>query len=127
MANTNLGNRPLSPHVSIYRMPFNAVLSIMHRATGVAMAASGVLIIWWFLAAATSENHFNFVNGLMISWLGDVVLTLSLAALWFHFANGIRHLIWDTGAHFGQKRVRRSGVVGLIVAATLTIITVIIA
>lgn len=127
MANTNLGNRPLSPHVSIYRMPFNAVLSIMHRATGVAMAASGVLIIWWFLAAATSENHFNFVNGLMISWLGDVVLTLSLAALWFHFANGIRHLIWDTGAHFGQKRVRRSGVVGLIVAATLTIITIIIA
>ncbi len=126
MADTNPGNRPLSPHLQVYRMPLNATLSILHRATGVAMAASGLLIVWWFLAAATSEKYFDFVNGLMTSWLGDIVMTLSLIAIWFHFSNGIRHLIWDTGSHFGQKRVRRSAMVGLAFTAIMVIITILV-
>ena len=124
MADTNPGDRPLSPHLQVYRMPLNATLSILHRATGVAMAASGLLIVWWFLAAATSEAYFDFVNGLMTSWLGDIVMTLSLIAIWFHFSNGIRHLIWDTGSYFGQKRVRRTAMVGLAFTAIMVIITI---
>ncbi|HGG05395.1 MAG TPA: succinate dehydrogenase, cytochrome b556 subunit [Aliiroseovarius sp.] len=124
MADTNPGDRPLSPHLQVYRMPLNAVISILHRATGVAMAASGLLIVWWFLAAATSEAYFDFVNGLMTSWLGDMVMTLSLIAIWFHFSNGIRHLIWDTGSYFGQKRVRRTAMVGLVFTAIMVIITI---
>ncbi len=127
MADVNRAARPLSPHVSIYRFPLNGILSIMHRITGVAMAASSVLIIWWFMAAATSESAFSFINGLMTSWLGIIVLTLSAAALWFHFMNGIRHLIWDTGAHFGQRRVYRSGIVSLVAAAIMLAITLFIA
>ena len=104
-------------------MPLNGILSITHRITGAAMAGSAFLIIWWFLAAATSEAYFTFVNGLLTSWLGDIVLSLSAPALWFHFANGIRHLVWDTGAHMGRKRVRQTSVLAIGVALILTLIT----
>jgi len=124
MADPNSSSRPLSPHVSVYNPPLNAKMSILHRVAGVAMAASGVLVIWWFLAAATSPAYFTFVNGLLTSWLGDIVLTLSLLALWYHFTNGIRHLIWDTGSNFGQKRVFRSGVTGIVATLILTALTI---
>lgn len=124
MAEVNRAERPLSPHVAIYRWPLNAVMSILHRATGTAMAASALLVVWWFLAAATSEHYFNIVNGLLTSWVGDLVMFASMAALWYHFTNGIRHLIWDTGAHFGKRRVTRSGITGLVATAALVIITV---
>jgi len=118
------GERPLSPHLQVYRLPLNAVLSILHRITGVAMAASAVLVVWWLLAAATSPTAFAWIDGLMTSWLGDLVLTLSLGALWFHFANGIRHLIWDTGSWFGQRRVRQSAIGAIAVAVVMTLVTI---
>ena len=127
MADVNRGDRPLSPHVTIYRWPLNAVMSIVHRATGVALSVSMVLIVWWFLAAAISEDYYATANGLLTSWLGWIVLFLSMAALWYHFCNGIRHLIWDTGSSFGQRRVLRSGIVGIAAAAILTILTALIA
>ena len=87
------------------------------------MAGSAVLVVWWFLAAATSEAYFTFVDGLLTSWIGDILLSLSALALWFHFANGIRHLVWDTGAHMGRKRVRQTGVLAVGAALVLTLIT----
>jgi len=104
-------------------MPLNGILSITHRITGAAMAGSAVLIVWWFLAAATSEASFAYVNGLLTSWFGDLILSLSALALWFHFANGIRHLVWDTGAHMGRKKVRQSAIAALGVALIMTLVT----
>ena len=127
MADVNQGNRPLSPHLSIYRMPMNAVMSIMHRATGVAMSFASILIVWYFLAAATSEGYFNTASWLITSFLGDLVMLGSLMALWYHFCSGIRHLVWDTGSGLGQRRVKRSGIAALIAAAVLTLITIIVA
>lgn len=123
MADAKTGARPLSPHLQIYRMPLNGILSITHRITGAAMAASAILIIWWFVAAATSPASFDLANAVLTSWPGDIVLSLSALALWFHFANGIRHLVWDTGAHMGRKRVRQTGLAAIAVALTLTLIT----
>ena len=119
--------RPLSPHLQVYRMPLNAVLSILHRITGAAMAGSAILILWWFVAAATSPAAFDLANGILTSWIGDLVLSLSALAIWFHFTNGIRHLVWDTGAHFGRKRVRITAYIGLTTTVILTLITLIIA
>ena len=104
-------------------MPLNGILSITHRITGAAMTGSALLIIWWFLAAATNEAYFTYVNGWLTSWLGDLVLSLSALALWFHFFNGIRHLIWDTGAHMGRKRVRQTSYLTLGAALVVTLIT----
>jgi succinate dehydrogenase / fumarate reductase cytochrome b subunit len=127
MADVNQGNRPLSPHVFIYRWPLNAIMSIMHRATGTALGVTGVLVTWWFLALAISPDYFETANAVMTSWFGDLVLFLSMVALWFHFVNGIRHLVWDTGSSFGKRRVRRSGITGLVSAAILVVITIIVA
>jgi succinate dehydrogenase / fumarate reductase cytochrome b subunit len=125
MADVNRGNRPLSPHAGIYRWPLNAIMSILHRITGVAMTLAAVLVVWWFLAAATAAEYFATVDGLMTSWLGDLVLFLSMMALWYHLANGIRHLIWDTGAGFGDEKVTRSALGGMLLAAVLAFVSVI--
>jgi succinate dehydrogenase / fumarate reductase cytochrome b subunit len=127
MADVNRGNRPLSPHVSIYRMPLNAVLSITHRITGVGMSFASILIVWYFLAAATSEAYFDTASWVLTSFLGDLVMLGSLMAIWYHFCSGIRHLVWDTGSGLGQRRVQRSGITALVAAAALTVITIILA
>lgn len=127
MADVNRGNRPLSPHVSIYGWPLNAMMSIFHRATGVAMLVSAALIVWWFLAASTSPAYFEMVDGLLTSWVGNAVMTLSVLGLWYHFANGIRHLFWDLGFGFADAEVTSSGYLALAVAAILTIATILFA
>lgn len=126
MADASQNSRPLSPHVFIYKWPLNGLLSITHRATGAAMSVAGALIVWYFLALATGPEYFELANAVLTSWFGDLVLFLSMIALWFHFANGVRHLIWDTGSHFGQKTVRRSGIAALIFTAVMVVITLIV-
>jgi succinate dehydrogenase / fumarate reductase cytochrome b subunit len=86
-----------------------SVISIFHRFTGMGLGVSAILIVWWFLAAATSPAYFEFVDGLMTSWLGLIVLLVSLWAFWFHFFNGIRHLRWDSGKGLSMEESTRSG------------------
>ena len=61
------------------------------------MTLASILIVWWFAAGAFGAGYFEFVDGLLTSILGHIVLIGSLAALWYHMLNSIRHLIWDTG------------------------------
>ena len=121
-----MNHRPLSPHVTIYRWPLNAIMSILHRATGVGLAVSAVLFVWWLLAASTSEQYFSFVDGLMTSIIGDIVLVGSLAALWYHCCNGIRHLIWDAGKGFSASGVKWSGLLAIAATAILTVGTLVV-
>jgi succinate dehydrogenase / fumarate reductase cytochrome b subunit len=127
MADVNRGDRPLSPHLTIYNLPLTARLSIFHRITGVGLTLGAVLAVWWFLAAATSAEYFALVDGLITSWIGGLVLIGSLAALWFHFCNGVRHLIWDAGYGFDREAVRKSGLATLAATGALTVITLIAA
>jgi succinate dehydrogenase / fumarate reductase cytochrome b subunit len=129
MADVNRGNRPLSPHLQIYRPQITSTLSIVHRLTGVGLGLSAFLIVWWFVAAAVSPGYFAFVDGVLTSWIGLLVMTVSLWALWYHLLNGIRHLRWDMGIGLGIGESARSGwiVVGLSVVLTvLTIIVVVV-
>lgn len=116
-----MNNRPLSPHVVIYRWPLNAILSILHRATGVGLVVGAILIVWWLFAAATSSTYFFIVDSLLTSFLGEIVLVFSLASLWFHACNGIRHLIWDTGKGFDSKNVNFSAWAAIIMTCILTV------
>ncbi len=127
MSDVNRGNRPLSPHIAIYKPQLNSVLSILHRITGTALAFSALLIVWWFLAAATSPGYFELVDGLLTSWIGGLILIMSAWGLWYHFCNGIRHLIWDLGYGFDLEEVDRSSWIVLGASVVLTIITIIIA
>jgi succinate dehydrogenase / fumarate reductase cytochrome b subunit len=127
MADVNRGNRPLSPHVTIYRWPITAIMSILHRATGVGLAVGAVLGVWWFLAAATDPEYFALVDGLLTSWIGGLILVLSLAALWYHFCNGIRHLFWDAGYGFDVAALQKIGIAVAAGALVLTLITLVAA
>ena len=77
MADVNRGNRPLSPHLTIYRMPMTAITSILNRITGVALLGGGLLVVWWLLAAASSPSYYAFADAVITSFIGDVVMTLS--------------------------------------------------
>lgn len=91
-------SRPLSPHLTVYRWPITMTMSILHRITGGALYVGTLLVAWWLIAAATSESYFNFVDGLVGSWFGLLVLFGYTWALFHHLLGGVRHLVWDTGA-----------------------------
>ncbi len=127
MADVNRGNRPLSPHIMIYKPQLNSVLSIMHRITGSAMSISALLIVGWFLSAATSAGAFQVFDDLLTSIVGGLILILSAWGLWFHFCNGVRHLFWDLGYGFSMDDVDKSSWIVLGASVVLTIITILIA
>lgn len=125
MADVNRGNRPLSPHLTIYKPQLNSITSILVRITGNALLVSAILVVWWLLAAATSAEYFAVVDGLLTSVLGDIVMTLSVLGLWYHLLGGVRHLIWDTGRGLDIETSDKMGWIMLIGSVVLTVITVI--
>ncbi len=90
-------DRPLSPHLQIYRWQLTSVLSILHRATGVALSAGTILLVWWLVAAASGPEAYEGVQEFLGSWLGLLLLFGWSLSLFYHLCNGIRHLVWDTG------------------------------
>ncbi|WP_071672970.1 succinate dehydrogenase, cytochrome b556 subunit [Nioella nitratireducens] len=127
MADVNRGNRPLSPHLQIYRKQLNSVTSIINRLTGISLLGGALLVVWWLMAAASSAEYFAFVDGLMTSVLGDIVMTLSLLALWYHALAGVRHLVWDMGFGLDPEASDKMGwgiIIGTVAFTFLTIIAI---
>ena len=114
--------RPLSPHLQIYRLPINMVMSIMHRATGAALYFGTLLLAWWLIAAASGSAYFGYVDALFATWLGRLVLFGYTWALMHHMLGGIRHFIWDTGAGFENATVNRLSWLTLFGSVALTLI-----
>jgi succinate dehydrogenase / fumarate reductase, cytochrome b subunit len=113
--------RPLSPHLQIYRLTITMVMSIVHRITGGALFVGTLLFVWWLFAAA-SPRHFDTINGLLGSWFGRLVLFGYTWALLHHMLGGIRHLIWDTGRAMGPGEREFIAWATLIGSVTLTIV-----
>ncbi|GFE63283.1 succinate dehydrogenase, cytochrome b556 subunit [Litoreibacter roseus] len=126
MADVNRGNRPLSPHLSIYRPQWTSVTSILTRITGNALLLASILIVWWFLAASYGPEYFETANAVLTSWFGDLVLFGSLWAVWYHLLAGLRHLYWDSGHGFELDVAEKLayGVVGG--SLVLTILTALV-
>jgi len=114
--------RPLSPHLQIYRWQLTSVLSILHRATGIALGAGTILLVWWLAAAAAGPGSYAGIQRFLGSWLGLLMLFLWSAALFYHLCNGLRHLWWDTGRGLDLKSVYASGWTVVAAAALLTVI-----
>ncbi len=114
-------DRPLSPHLQVYRPQLTSTLSILHRLTGVALAFGTLLLIYWLVAAASGPEAYQAAQGLIGSFLGRLFLFGWTFALFYHFCNGIRHLVWDAGYGFELPEVYRSGwiMVGSSVVLTL--------
>lgn len=97
MADVNRGNRPLSPHLTIYRPQWTSMSSIFVRITGIGLLVTAFLIVWWLIAAASSSQSFGAIDGFMRSWFGDIIMFASLWAVFYHMLGRLRHVIWDFG------------------------------
>lgn len=117
------GNRPLSPHLQVYRPQITSILSILHRLTGVGLAAGALLLGYWLTSAAYGPETFATAQGFLASWFGRLILFGLTFALFYHLLNGIRHLAWDAGWGFEMDTLKTTG--WLVIAATvaLTFIT----
>lgn len=112
-----MAHRPLSPHLSIYRFAYTMALSILHRATGVALSLGIVLLVAFLIAAAgSSEGYERFAN-----FAGSLPMRIAIGgfivAFCYHLANGVRHLFWDLSWGMERAQARRSG--AIVVAVTL--------
>ena len=118
--------RPLSPHLQIYRPQLTSITSILTRITGNAMIVSVALIVWWLFAASTSPEYFATANGVITSWFGDLVLSLSVLGIWYHYLAGLRHLYFDAGHGLDVETAEKLGLACLVGSVVLTVITLLI-
>lgn len=104
----NKTERPLSPHLTVYRWPITMTLSILHRMTGVAMSVGLIVLVIWLQSAATGAGAYERVTGLLATPVARLLLLAWTAAFFFHLANGIRHLFWDVGLGFDLRTAQAS-------------------
>lgn len=116
-------NRPLSPHLQVYRPQITSVLSILHRITGVALSFAALLLAYWLISAAYGPEAFERAQSLLESWFGRLVLFGFTFALFYHMCNGIRHIGWDMRLGFELPTLRFTGLLVVLVSTALTLIT----
>ena len=114
--------RPLSPHLQIYKPQLTTVLSFSHRAAGVALAVGSIFLVWWLVAAVSGGGAFEAAQDFWGSWLGLLMLFGWTFALFFHLCNGIRHLAWDAGWGFELKETYASGWAVVAASGVLTLV-----
>ena len=114
--------RPLSPHLTIYRLTLTMMMSIVHRVTGAALYVGTLLVAWWLIAAASGPNGYATVQWFMGSWIGRLMLFGYTWALIHHMLSGLRYLIWDTGRGFGPSEREWLIRVTLFGSVTLTVL-----
>jgi succinate dehydrogenase / fumarate reductase, cytochrome b subunit len=121
-SNGKLVRRPMSPHIQVYRWPISMALSILHRVTGCALAVGTLLLTWWLVAAASSDDVFDRAQWFLGSAVGLLLLFGWSVALIFHFFSGIRHLFWDAGVGFDAPTYNTTGWGVVIATAVCTVL-----
>lgn len=116
-------NRPLSPHLQVYRLPLTGIISITHRATGVFLAMGLILVVYILFGIARGENSFTEMQAFLNWTIIKLIYWGFVYALFFHLVHGIRHLIWDTGASFELRTMDVLAVTELCISLFLTVIT----
>jgi succinate dehydrogenase / fumarate reductase cytochrome b subunit len=119
MGNTN---RPLSPHLQVYKPQLTAVLSIAHRGSGIFLVVGTLFLVYWLTALAQGPESYAQAQAFFGSGLGRLILFPWVFALFYHLCNGIRHLFWDMGVGFDIATVYTSGKIVVVAAAVLTLI-----
>lgn len=120
-----MANKPLSPHLQVYKPQITSVLSIMHRGTGIFLSLGAFVLSYWLVALASGEQHFDSVKACFGAWPIKLLLIAWVFAFFYHLCNGIRHLFWDIGKGFELDTLQKSGYAVLAAASILTAITVI--
>jgi succinate dehydrogenase / fumarate reductase, cytochrome b subunit len=126
MAEAKSVQRPLSPHLQIYRPQMTAISSILTRITGNGIILAVALAVWWLLAAATSDSSFAVADAVATGWFGDLVFSAALLGVWYHYLAGLRHLYFDAGHGLEVATAERLGWACIIGSVVLTVITILL-
>jgi len=119
--------RPLSPHVSVYKPQITMVLSITHRIMGSFLAISTPVLVYWLMSIAAGPEAYADLQAVFSNWFAKLFLLAWSFAFYYHMCNGIRHLFWDAGHGFEIETLYKSGYMVVASAAILTLITIIVA
>ena len=114
-------NRPISPHLQIYKPQITSILSISHRFTGIILYLSNFLISFWLFCTAFNNNLNIILNNFFFSNFGKIILFFITFSFTYHLLNGIRHLVWDFGYGFNIKNVYLTGFIIIILTLALNI------
>lgn len=121
MATNN--NRPISPHLQVYKLPLTGIISIIHRMTGVLLSAGLIFFVYIISAVAGGATTYTAMQALMSAWLIKLIYWGFIYALFFHLCHGVRHLIWDAGKGFDRDTLNRYALIELGSSLVLTLIT----
>jgi len=119
-----MNQRPLSPHLGVYKFMYTMSLSILHRITGLVASAGFLLFVWWLMALAAGPAAYATAMGALASPFAKLLLVGFTFSFIYHFCNGIRHLVWDTGRGLERKQARRSGAFVVVAALLLSLVTI---
>jgi len=117
------GKRPLSPHLQVYRPQITSLLSIVHRLTGVALVGGALIFTYWISSATYGPEVFKLAQSILGSWVGRLVLLGMTFSLYYHLANGIRHMAWDVGWGYELPRLKITGWLVVLFAGGMTVLT----
>lgn len=114
-------NRPLSPHLQIYKPQLTSVLSITHRGTGIFLSLGALFLACWLIALANGPESFNAIQHHVNNWYGQLLLFAWIFSLYYHLCNGVRHLFWDAGLGLEISTTYLSGYAVLVITVLLTV------
>jgi len=113
-------DRPLSPHISIYRWPITMALSILHRITGIGLSLGFVVLVAWLFDAASGPDAYAVFMSVMDTVIGKLLLVAWSFAFFYHLSNGARHLLWDSGRGLEKSQANLSSWLVLVATVVLT-------
>jgi succinate dehydrogenase / fumarate reductase cytochrome b subunit len=122
LASTTKIQRPLSPHLQIYRWQYTMTLSILHRATGIALSVGLLLLIGWLAAVASGVDSYEQAKAVFAHPVTKLLLVAFSFSFFYHLANGVRHLVWDTVHGIERRSARASGWVAFLGAVAATVV-----
>jgi succinate dehydrogenase / fumarate reductase, cytochrome b subunit len=117
------GNRPLSPHLQVYRPQVTSMLSILHRLTGVALVGGALIFTYWISSATYGPEVFAQAQWILGSWFGRLVLFGMAFSLYYHLGNGIRHMAWDVGWGYEMPTLMLTGWLVVLFAGAMSLLT----
>ncbi len=113
-------NRPLSPHMQVYRPQLTSVMSISHRISGILLSLGMVVVVLWLLALASGPEAFERINTVLATPIGLIAMLVWTFSLFYHLLNGIRHLLWDAGWLLDLRGAYASGWIVLVASVVMT-------
>ncbi len=116
-------NRPISPHLQVYKLPLTGIISILHRITGVCLSVGLIFFVYIIYALAAGSNTYAAMQVFMKLWPMQVLYWGVIYAFFFHLCHGVRHLIWDAGNSFNSDTLNRYAMIELGTSLVLTLIT----